>query len=818
MKRFLAILFIASSVFAQGGLKINDKDYFEMQGLNVMVFSDYYPDGHQTGVTVIQHGVRVAANGDVRLEPTPGQWSPMPAVGKRDIDKNNNQISVELSYPDPKKDKTGYNPIDYPDLKFKYHVRVKAEGVSFRIYVDLDEPLPEKWIGKVGFNFELFPELLYGKSYMMDDAVGIFPRQTNGPMFKDSDGDFQITPMAEGKKLVVAPESDEQRMTIESVGGKLLLIDGSGKYNNGWFVVRSLIPSGKTKDAIEWIVTPNVIPNWIYKPVVQISQVGYHPAEPKIAVIETDVRDANTSEVQLLKYDNDGKSKVVLSTLPESWGNFLRYKYYKFDFTKIEEEGLYQIKYGNSQTAPFEISKNVYARNVWQPTLEYFLPVQMCHMRVNDRYRVWHGLCHNDDALMAPVNHNHFDGYFQGPSTLTKYKPLEHVPDLNVGGWHDAGDYDLRVESQAGEVQILSLAYEEFKIDYDETTIDQKEKVVEIHQPDGKPDILQQIEHGALSIVNGYKSLGRLYRGIICPTLRQYTLLGDGTNMTDNLVYSPTMKPDEKTGLNSGKPDDRYEFTENNPRRELSVAACLATGYRALKNFNPDLANDCLSIAEEIWKNDAGAMDGFKVDAAVELYISTKNDEYKNFLLSNADVIAKNFRWCGASVGKILPLLKDDSFKSKMVEAAKAYKKNIDELQKENPYGVPYHPDIWGAGWDIQRFGVDQYFLHKDFPEVFSDNYMLNALNFVLGCHPGSNTASFASGVGSKSVTVAYGANRADWSYIPGGVVSGTALIRPDLPELKIWPFFWQQTEYVMGGGATDFMFLVLAANHLLNK
>jgi hypothetical protein len=62
---------------------------------------------------------------------------------------------------------------------------------------------------------------------------------------------------------------------------------------------------------------------------------------------------------------------------------------------------------------------------------------------------------------------------------------------------------------------------------------------------------------------------------------------------------------------------------------------------------------------------------------------------------------------------------------------------------------------------------------------------------------------------------VAYGTNRADWSYIPGGVVSGTGIIRPDLPELKEWPFFWQQTEYVMGDGSVDFMFLVLAVQKL---
>ncbi len=95
---------------------------------------------------------------------------------------------------------------------------------------------------------------------------------------------------------------------------------------------------------------------------------------------------------------------------------------------------------------------------------------------------------------------------------------------------------------------------------------------------------------------------------------------------------------------------------------------------------------------------------------------------------------------------------------------------------------------------------------------------MYNALNFILGCHPGSNTASFASGVGAKSATVAYGLNRADWSFIPGGVVSGTALIRPDFPELLEFPFLWQQTEYVLGGGSSHYMFLVLAARQLLEK
>ena len=147
--------------------------------------------------------------------------------------------------------------------------------------------------------------------------------------------------------------------------------------------------------------------------------------------------------------------------------------------------------------------------------------------------------------------------------------------------------------------------------------------------------------------------------------------------------------------------------------------------------------------------------------------------------------------------------------------AVKAYRPEVDKLQQENPFGVPYRPHIWGDGWNIQRFGVQQYFLQKNYPEIFDTRYMLNALNFVLGNHPGENTSSFVSGVGSRSVTVAYGVNRVDWSFIPGGSVSGTGIIRPDFPELKVWPFFWQQTEYVIGGGATNFMFLALAAQEL---
>jgi endoglucanase len=805
---------------AQQGLVINELEYLEMPGLNVMLAHDFYPESHQGGVGIIQNGLRVATNGDIRLEPTPGQWQPMPRVGKRMVDRARQEISVRMEYPDPEKDRKGFNPIIYPNLNLSYTVKIKPVGTSFKIIVDLDKPLPSEWVGKVGFNLELFPGILFGKSYYMDEQFGIFPRQANGPGFRDSEGEYQIAPMATGKKLTIAPEAERQTMVIENLqGGALQLIDGRAKHTNGWFVVRSLVPQGATSNAVEWLVSPHAIKGWTYQPVVQVSQVGYHPQQQKIAVIETDLSDEKKQPAALLRVSENGGFEKVLEARPADWGKFLRYRYYQFDFTRVEKPGMYVVRYGDYQTEAFQISPDVYKRNVWQPTLEYFLPVQMCHMRVNDRYRVWHGACHLDDALMAPTNYNHFDGYLQGPSTLTTYQPGEHVRGLDRGGWHDAGDFDLRVESQSDTMQGLALIYEAFHVDYDNTTIDQQTRVVEIHQPDGKPDILQQIQHGALSIVGGYKSLGRLYRGIIEPTNRQYVHLGDASTITDNKISDKGQAKGVVTreGLPDA-PDDRLVFTEENPWRELHVAAGLAAAARVLRGFDDSLSRDCLQIAQELWERTKEQNPLQRVELAVELLLATKDKKYADFLVSETREISQHIDQMGWIAGRSLSLVNDQNYTNTIRSAVKAYRALVDEQGKKTPYGVPYEPNIWGAGWGIQRFGVEQYFLHTAFPDIFPADYMLGALNFVLGCHPGSNTSSFASGVGARSLTTAYGFNRADWSYIPGGIGSGTALIRPDYPELLVWPFLWQQTEYVLGNGTTDYMFLVLAADHLLNE
>ena len=834
-----AALILACGAYAQTTFKLNSGGYFNAGGVDAMAFNDYYPEGHQGGICVIMNGNRIATNGDIRFEPTPGQWQPVPRQVKREI--VGDKITTYLAYPDSSRHMTGFNPMLYPDMQLTYSVTLEPRGKGLVVTVDLDQEIPERFLGKVGFNLEFFPGSLFGKPWIMDDKTGIFPRQANAPLevsesYTEHLGDFHpsgksevkdldrlergaydpftadrivAAPYAVGKVFTVLADDPLGRLRITSETGDMKLYDGRMNHNNGWFVLRGEVARGAKKGAIKWYIEPSVVDSWRYPAVVQTSQVGYHPSQPKVAVIEIDSRDNALPSAQLFKITADGE-KLVKDIFANIWDGdfFLRYKYLHADFSDVTEPGLYRLRYAGSESSLFRIDDDIYERGVWQPVLEYFLPVQMCHMRVMDKYRVWHDACHMDDALYAEDG-NHIDGYDQIAGIPSKYKPREIVPGLNVGGWHDAGDFDLRVESQIGESYILSLAYENFKPEIDVTSIDFDNHQVEIHQADGRNDLLQQVENGALTVVNGYLALGRLYRGIICNSLRQYVLLGDAAAMTDGII---------------GNEDDRWVFTENNPGREISTAAGLAASARVLRNFNDTLATHCENIAKEIFDNvDTGRRgDSMKLQAAVELYYTTKDARYFNFVMDNWNSVVSGVSGSGWYTQRIARELEGQKKYRKQLaaykEALAKYAGNLKDQAAASPYGVPYRPDIWGAGWTIQSFGYNYYFLADAYPELFPTETVFNALNFVLGCHPGTNQASFASGVGTKSATVGYGLNRADWSYIPGGVISGTAVIRPDFPELLEWPYLWQQTEYVLGGGSSHYMFLVLAAQKLTNS
>jgi hypothetical protein len=143
------------------------------------------------------------------------------------------------------------------------------------------------------------------------------------------------------------------------------------------------------------------------------------------------------------------------------------------------------------------------------------------------------------------------------------------------------------------------------------------------------------------------------------------------------------------------------------------------------------------------------------------------------------------------------------------------YKKTLDEALAENPFGVPITTGGWGGAGAVIGLGVNGHILHRAFPTVIGPEYTLRALDFVLGTHPASDV-SLVSGVGARSKTIAYGSNRADYSFIPGGIVPGIVIVKPDYPELKEdWPFLWFESEYVINIAAS-YIYLVHAADEVL--
>lgn len=846
---FLILLMLTIGMMthkAAGGqnLQINERQYYESRSVNVLVFSNppggMFNDSKTSGVEIIHHGERTVTNGDVRFLHTPEQWDGLGEFVERTINKEENSMEARL---------------EYPEFDFSYRVRSIAKDGGIAVSVHLDKPLPEHLAGRAGFNMEFLPSAYFGKTWLMDDQNGHFPRYPSGPMNVRESGETEPLPLAKGDRLIMAPEDPERRITIQEALGdnELMLFDGRNKAQNGWFVVRSLIPEGKEGKVIEWFLEINAIDDWVRDPVITHSQVGYHTDQRKTAVIELDRNDRPLSEARLLRFTESGEDVPAFEDKTERWGEYLRYNYVTFDFSSVETPGIYKIEYGEHHSRPFRIDPNVY-EDTWHLTMDIFFPVQMDHMRVRETYRVWHGASHLDDALQAPPDYEHFDLYAMGPDTDTDFEPFEHIPGLNYGGWYDAGDYDIRTQTQYFTVQHLVHTWEQFGIRRDNTTVSQEKKYVEIHRPDGNPDLLQQIEHGTLGLIAQHRAVGHAIPGIVAAHLYQYPHLGDGVTKTDNLIYNPELDPFaeergvgemyepstdapppekrvlETDGFTSGHFDDRWAFTTNTSALNYGSAAALAAASRALQGYNDELALESLETAIRVWEYEqnrepnlynygnttGGRLEEEMLKTAVELLKTTEESKYARAVRELLPQVEERFGMNAVMLVQTLPFM-DADYADRIESLTRQYRDDILAFEEDNPFGVPVTRGGWAGGGTVIGFANTNYWLHKTFPAIIDADWALRGLNYIFGTHPESNY-SFVSGVGAESQLVAYGMNRADFSFIPGGIVPGILILPPDFPENKEnWPFFWGQNEYVITVGA-GYLFLTNAVHDLLTN
>jgi hypothetical protein len=809
----------ACAVNSTAELRLTPQDAFEAHGLSIFLFhNSYHPvfgDQKMSGLEIIFHDRRIATNGDVRLSPTPAQWDPIPQFKERKQGPLPEQLIASLSY---------------RDRGFQYQIAVRPEAGGIRVSVLLDNPVPGALSGKAGFNLEFLPPAFFGKSYIVDDSPGMFPRHPGGPMIKASGDIEEPAALASGHSIVLSPEDPVTRVAIKSEGAPLMLFDGRNQAPNGWFVVRSLLPAEKSGEVIVWHIQLKVVSGWTRLPVIGHNQIGYTPERSKVAVIELDPEFQATKIARVLRLSPDGSYQVVFRADIKPWGQWLRYQYAHFDFSTVRDPGIYAIEYAGQVTSPFPIAKSVYA-GIWHTTLDTFLAEQMDHVKVREGYRIWHGASHLDDARQAPVNHTHFDGYSQGATTDSPFAPGTHIPGINVGGWYDAGDFDLRTQTHTRVITDLAVARETFGLDWDGTTVDENAHYVQIRKPDGVPDAIQQIIHGVRFLLAQYQVFGHAIPGVIEPTLEEYTHLGDAASKTDGKIYSEKISTTQSDGAYSAVPDDRWAFTAHTTPLNYDAASALAAASRVLRGFDGKMADECLRIAEKVWEEEhkhepvifrsfntaGGDLAIEETKAAIELVITTQGGEiYQKRLTELLPTIQDRFRLLGGAAIRAIPFMNSE-FKTALRSMVVSYKKSLDENLAKNPYGVPIAMGTWGGSGLAAGFASQMYFLHRAFPDIVGAEYTLRGLDYVLGVHPVSDI-SYVSGIGAQSKLIAYGNNRADYTFIPGGMIPGVTVVQPDFPELtNDWPFLWYENEYVVDA-ATAFILAANCANVIGNE
>ena len=831
-KFFISFVFLLATVINNVSgqeLKLNDLGYFETQGVNVLVYSNQFTGGFNdeknAGIELIHHGVRTAQGGAVRLSGTPEQWDLVPAMPARKADPVSKTIEVGLRF---------------GDYDFDSRVVVTARGKGVEISVYLDKPVPAALEGKAGFNLEFLPSQYWNKAYLADGRYNRFPRyvagntvtkpnstkpkQFRGYVTSDDRGTGRFVdplPLETGRTFVLAPDDPERLVKITSPDADLMLFDGRVLAQNGWFVVRSLLPAGKTGKVLTWTVEPNAIKGWIREPNIGFSQVGYLPSQPKISVIELDKKDKSLTKASIYKVSEDGTASKVFTGKIVPWGDYFKYHYVKFDFSPVMTPGIYYIQYGRFKTNNFLIENSVYDR-ITEATSDVWIPIHMNHMFVNEAYRVWHGEPFREGYLQAPPNTSHFDLHWQGPTTDTRFKPLELIPGLNIGGFFDAGDFDIETGSNIMVVQNFVRTWEYFEPLRDQTFIDQKQRYVDLHRPDGTPDILQFIEHGTLNLVAQAENIGHMAQALSNSVLDNYHHLGDAASITDGLPYNPDLGPFEiaADGLSSGVRDDMWAFTSRNPGLDLSAATVFAAASRALKGYNDDLAGRALQQSKRLLEEATNLISNRPQDnrtwgggpanlgTYLELFISTGEQHYRDkFLEILWPALDRFISFSLLTALDAIPYM-DAPYREKLRPYVVKYREYIEKLEKDNPYGVPIGLGNWAAGGEVVNFGTTVCFASKYFPDIIDADHAFKTTSWLFGCHPYHNY-SFVAAIGAtRPKAVYYGNNRADFSFIPGNVAPGVLFRKPDhFENYDDWPFLWGQNEGTIAGNTGYLIF-----------
>ncbi len=345
---------------------------------------------------------------------------------------------------------------------------------------------------------------------------------------------------------------------------------------------------------------------------IRLNQVGFYPAAPKKAVIQSSLQKDVFYITTASRTDTVFKGKLSPEQKVVHSGKPVRVA----DFSSFNKEGKYVLVVpGVGHSYAFDIGPQVNDEVVKASIKAFYFQRASAELKQEQAGKWARPAGHPDQQVLIHA------------SAADKIRPEGSVI-ASPGGWYDAGDYNKYIVNSGITMATLFSAYEDFPAYF---------KTLPLNIPESKnavPDLLDE------ALWN----------------LRWMLTMQDPT---DGGVYHKLTNPE--FDAMDARPADangtRY-VVKKTTAAALNFAAVMAQAHRVFKGFErdfPDLADSCLVASRAAWnwagKNpsvlykqpemnkqfdpdiNTGAYDDNEVSdeftwAAAELYLSTKEDSY----------------------------------------------------------------------------------------------------------------------------------------------------------------------------------------------
>lgn len=463
---------------------------------------------------------------------------------------------------------------------------------------------------------------------------------------------------------------------------------------------------------------------------LRTNQVGFLPKDLKTGVILS--KDSLPSNQFIIKDINSDKVELE-GNISNNYFNYGNFKFcYEIDFSGLTKEGRYFIESNNTNSFPFTIGDSIF--NPVRDSLSLFFKVQRC----GPTNPLLHKPCHLSDA-----------------AKLVGYSDSAGV-DL-TGGWHDAGDYIKFLKTTAYTTYMLLFSYEfdkqKFSYDLDMNDV---------------PDILEEARVG----------LDWLLR---CNFEKYY------------LVSQVQDEKDHQVGFRLPENDSlqftRHGFVSMGKNIVGLYVAALAIASRIWQDkfYDNEFSFRCLTSAENIYsvRNQVQDIDstfsnhyidqdfnGELALASVELYISTKKENYLTEAFYYATNAKSDFWW---SVGDINSLAHykisqfDPSYSQYIYGNLNHFNSKIkNSLFRE---GMKYS---WGSTNSFLGICLQAILYNKITGSEEFDSLNIFQRDFILGKNPWG--LSFIYNIGSQfSKNLHSQIAFFNGGYLPGALTAGPA-------------------------------------------